>query len=138
MILKAKEFIKLKEGAQFIPIIEKDINLNDENATVHDEDTFIVSAKRIKDGHVFVSQEPFHVRKRIFGGLELIQEISVDIFYLDLIHVDISAYLNTEDYSYCAGVGDDFVEINEIENIIPSLLEDLDRHFKVMYPKLKY
>ena len=138
MILKVKEFIKLKEGAQFIPVVQKNINLDDENTTVYDEETFIVSAKRIKDEHVFVSQEPFHKRKIVFGGLELIQEISVDIFYSDLIHVDISAYLNTEDYSYCAGVGDDFIEINEIENIIPSILEDLERHFKVMYPKLKY
>lgn len=132
MILKVKEFLKLKDGAQFIPIKEDKVAI--EGGFLD----FIVSAKRIKDGHVFVSQEPFNVRKRIFGGIELIQEISVDIFYEDMIHVDVSAYLLTEKYSHCAGVEENGIPINDIENIIPSLLEDLERHFKVMYPKLKY
>jgi len=131
-ILKVKEFLDYQTGDQFVVV--KSVDVTDEGK----KGKFITSAKRIKDGRIFVSQEPFHIRKKILGGLKLIQEVSVDVFYGDMISVDISAYYHTEDYSYCAGVEDIDIQINNIEDAIGALLDDLDKQFMSVYPNIKY
>lgn len=129
-ILPVKLYMKSLNG-QFVPINFAYILDYDGK-----EGKVPIEVRRLNDDKIFKIDVDIYGSARMMGDICVIDEVSIDSFHDDFIHVDISVYRHSDDFKYCVG-NSDTIEINDIEDYISTLLAEVREDFREKYPEIQ-
>lgn len=117
-------------NGQFVPTMIVDIV--DEKGI---ERKAVIEARRLSDDKIFRLDNNIYSSAMMMGDICIVDEVSIDSFYDDFIHVDISTYRHSDDYRYCVGI-EETIEINDVEDYISTLLAEVREDFRMKYPEI--